>query len=532
MLKQSHKRRANGTPKRAAIASWNLRRLGQGGFSQTSWLKLRTCVRIAVRRGWRAVLVSDCMTDEPGSFSFRGSGGDWVLVYNRRCGVLLDPGLANMWRRGGSIRYDSADGRSMAVIVPCAGRGLRGKVLSLVSVYGPVSGSSFDAERRVMFDELSGILTQLPFRSVWVLGGDFNAEVGIRGGDDEGCLGPFGIGRRTRVGHQLVEWARGEDLRFLLTFTRQNCRDTWFHPKSGRGHPIDHLLVRPRDHRFLGSSKVLFETPLVESWAPYTDHNPIETKLVKGWIHRTPFRPPTRMRRPPWKVLRGTGKGAQVAQAALSAELDRRVAESWTEVVDLGLGVARAILGEEPRRDPRPWVRGCEGELRELDRAVSAAFSRKRNADDIAVFQAASYEARRCKRRRLAWLREKEVRWWDSRAQLVQERADQGDAFGLFDTFKDLRARGASVHLGEVQPADVAAERDAWAEHLWKIGEGEGSVTEKVWENVPSYTPMSQFWGDARAPNELHAALRQMSLGKAAGEDEVTAEQAPSSGNP
>ena len=29
--------------------------------------------------------------------------------------------------------------------------------------------------------------------------------------------------------------------------------------------------------------------------------------------------------------------------------------------------------------------------------------------------------------------------------------------------------------------------------------------------------------GNAPAPNELHAALRQMSLGKAAGEDEVTA---------
>ena len=35
---------------------------------------------------------------------------------------------------------------------------------------------------------------------------------------------------------------------------------------------------------------------------------------------------------------------------------------------------------------------------------------------------------------------------------------------------------------------------------------------------------MDAVWGDAPAPNELHAALRQMSLGKAAGEDGVTAE--------
>ena len=44
------------------------------------------------------------------------------------------------------------------------------------------------------------------------------------------------------------------------------------------------------------------------------------------------------------------------------------------------------------------------------------------------------------------------------------------------------------------------------------------------------YSPMQLaivhvVWGAAvPAPNELHAALRQMSLGKAAGEDEVTAE--------
>ena len=49
-------------------------------------------------------------------------------------------------------------------------------------------------------------------------------------------------------------------------------------------------------------------------------------------------------------------------------------------------------------------------------------------------------------------------------------------------------------------------------------------VSDRVWDNIPSYSPMDVVWGHAPAPNELHAALRQMSLGKAAGEDEVTAE--------
>ena len=56
------------------------------------------------------------------------------------------------------------------------------------------------------------------------------------------------------------------------------------------------------------------------------------------------------------------------------------------------------------------------------------------------------------------------------------------------------------------------------------IGEGEGLVSDRVWDYIPSYSPMDAVWGHAPAPNELHAALRQMSLGKAVGEDEVTAE--------
>ena len=73
-----------------------------------------------------------------------------MVVFNGGCGVVLDPGIANMWRRGGERRHDAPDGRSLAVAAPCAGRGFRGRFLSLLSVYGPVSGAGFDQERRVI----------------------------------------------------------------------------------------------------------------------------------------------------------------------------------------------------------------------------------------------------------------------------------------------------------------------------------------------------------------------------------------------
>ena len=64
--------------------------------------------------------------------------------------------------------------------------------------------------------------------------------------------------------------------------------------------------------------------------------------------------------------------------------------------------------------------------------------------------------------------------------------------------------------MGEVRPADAPSERDAWAERFRLIGAGPGSVEDRVWAKVPSFTSM----------DELHAALREIYLGK----DEVTVE--------
>ena len=91
----------------------------------------------------------------------------------------------------------------------------------------------------------------------------------------------------------------------------------------------------------------------------------------------------------------------------------------------MGLGVARAVLGEEPKKDPRPWVRGCEKELVTFDRAVTQASCRKRVAESWDDWWEANREVRRSKRRRTAWLRDKEVAWWDAKAQQVQDQADR-----------------------------------------------------------------------------------------------------------
>ena len=93
----------------------------------------------------------------------------------------------------------------------------------------------------------------------------------------------------------------------------------------------------------------LFEDTLGEAWSAYTDHNPVEVKLAKGWVYRAPPRAPRRLRRPNWVALRGSGNAANVARSALATELDRRVANeqptTWPEGCVFGFGCCSGSFG-------------------------------------------------------------------------------------------------------------------------------------------------------------------------------------------
>ena len=84
---------------KSAIATWNLRRLGTRNWGETSWLKMKMLTCVALQRGWRSVFISDCGAEGKGTFRFKSFGGSCLDIFNGRCGVFLDPGMANMRRR-------------------------------------------------------------------------------------------------------------------------------------------------------------------------------------------------------------------------------------------------------------------------------------------------------------------------------------------------------------------------------------------------------------------------------------------------
>ena len=70
-------------------------------------------------------------------------------------------------------------------------------------------------------------------------------------------------------------------------------------------------------------------------------------------------------------------------------ELDRRVVGEQPTVFGLR-------LGEEPEKDSRPWVRGCENELVTFGRAVTQASCRKQAADPSSLERSGRNRLTRC----------------------------------------------------------------------------------------------------------------------------------------
>ena len=75
----------------------------------------------------------------PSAFEFKGPGGIGSLI------VIV--GQGSYWILvcfGCGLGADGSDTTPpMAVVVPCVGRGLRGRFLSMISCYCPVSGAAF-----------------------------------------------------------------------------------------------------------------------------------------------------------------------------------------------------------------------------------------------------------------------------------------------------------------------------------------------------------------------------------------------------
>ena len=120
---------------------------------------------------------------------------------------------------------------------------INGKVLSVISVYGPQSGMSED-EKDQFYDELSAEV-QMRNGECLVLG-DFNGHVGSQADGFNGVHGGYGWGSRNREGERVLEFADSFDMVVGNTYFKKEDEKLITFKSGTNATTIDYVLVKKK----------------------------------------------------------------------------------------------------------------------------------------------------------------------------------------------------------------------------------------------------------------------------------------------
>ena len=115
------------------------------------------------------------------------------------------------------------------------------------NIYGPHSDLCEKDEGLLdrFYNIVDSELAKLPQSTTIILGGDFNAGVGIRQHDtDKPILGPYGLPRLNNRGERVLDLARTRQLRVATMYFIKKSYDTHINSRNGQRAPfqIDHFL--------------------------------------------------------------------------------------------------------------------------------------------------------------------------------------------------------------------------------------------------------------------------------------------------
>ena len=534
------------------IGNWNTRGLGAPKGKDPEG-KYRALFSLMLERGWNAALLTDTRFEFDGFSQVTVMNRVWLVVHYGKVAVALDPWLAARWRAAGSpikrVKGWPDGERCFGIRIPREGWR---PGLVLAPVYAPLAHKTPVALREKCRELVGSILESASSSCRVILGGDLNGEVGATLDNKwRHVMGPFGDSRRTKGGEELLVFCEQEGLIVADTYTRQKHKGTWFHPKQGTEHKLDHFLVASSSKRWVKSVHTLrfssrqvarYERlcgrPLQFSrspWLPYTDHDPVEMIFCMGrnWKLEAVA---TSESNPKPDVSRFLGSSVEAANLrrayaeAVTSELNSYQGQflCWDVIADLLKKVALKTVGTVPQRDHRPWFRGKEKELAALESAAHKAEltwrrASSRNEDSaeraLSNRRLASAKLRAAKRK---W----EACWWDDLACQAQEADSSGDSAAFWQICRQLGFRESLRRQTGCRAtvADVAGEREAWKLFLSNIQAGEGAVAYDVWKFVPLASEIDKGLQGPPSWAEFESALKSMKLGKRGGLDDITVE--------
>ena len=530
--------------RKTILGNWNTRQLGatQGYIDQE--LKLAALIDFWNLRKWEIVSLTDtklghsCVLETPPPAVTK-----WTIISRGKVSVALNPRWTQAWRNGNYPVHTDGLGehcRVMLIHIPCH----RKLGLAILTVYAPSTKHNSQAQTEFL-SSLAHILTLVRRNFTIILAGDFNAEVGARTPSTGNTLGPHGPTQQNIRGKQLIDFCQLHTLAIANTWTHQQHKATWFHPRFKTLHLLDYFII-PEAHisnlfRVLTLSPHIAREHNTPDWSEYTDHYPVELQIKLAppsggqATHTTKPKPATykgRGNSPEAQHLR-----LQFEQAVSTALQTTQTPLSWPQIADILTRTATQIFGLCESQPCRPWLRGHQQEIKTLSHHISQAKANLQHLNlqlqaqppqpfpplSLQQAKATLNAAKRAKRQRLTQL---ENDYWDQLGQQAEEAEQRNDPYQLYSLLGKLQNRAllrkrTSLRNTSQNPTQVA---EAWKHHFRNIQNGAIPVADRVWRSIPTTRHIAEWLTQTPTRTEVQHALNKMKVGKAPGQDGVTVE--------
>ena len=399
------------------------------------------------------------------------------------------------------------------------------KEATLISAYAPTMTNPEEVKDR-FYEELESTITSVPRKNKLIILGDFNARVGTDHQSWEGIIGRHGIGKCNSNGLLLLRVCSMYDLTITNTLFQQPSRNktTWMHPRSKHWHLLDYVIVRKADQRDITVTKVMCGATC------WTDHRLV---VSKANLRLHPKRRPQGKKTA--KRLNVSSLKSAEAKDKLLHDLDSKlnnvasvqqdVEEAWKQLCDTVYTTAAEHLGHTTHKQ-QDWFDENDEEiqtlLQEKHRLHRACLNDPSSLSKKTAFTS-------CRRRVQKKLREMQDNWLSSKADEIQDYADQHDSKRFYSAIKVLygpQPAGVTPLLS-ADGANLLTEKsnilDRWAEHFQAVLNRPASINDQAIARLPQIDTNNSL-DELPTALEVNRATKQMSDGKAPGSDGIPSE--------
>ncbi|KAH1190889.1 Pre-mRNA-processing protein 40B [Glycine max] len=387
---------------------------------------------------------------------------------------------------------------------------------NVISGYAPQVGLAEHFKVK-FWEDLEGVLQDIPQGEKVFLGGDLNGHVGSGARGFEGVHGGFGLGEMNGEGKSILEFSEALDLSIANTWFKKREEHLITYKSGGTCSQIDFFLIRKSDRKYCLNCKVIPGESLT------TQHRVLvmDVRIRDRAKRRSPLVAP----RIKWWHLKGEKQGIfqQKIWEGWCGQSQGSANDMWNKMSQEIIKVAKEMLGESRGFGPRGkeswwWNENVQSKVR-VKKECFKEWSRCRNSETWDKYKIARNETKKA-------VSEARAQAFDGLYQALGTRDGERSIYRLakgrerktrdLDQVKCVKDEEGKVLVHE---KDIKERWKAYFHNLFNDGYGYDSSSLDTREEDRNYKYYRRI-----QKQEVKEALKRMSNGKAVGPDNIPIE--------